>query len=944
MRITSLVLLLLFSVWPAAAQETGTLTGRIATDDGMALFGANVAVAGDAIEELRGTTSDGEGAFRIDGLPPGVYEVTASFLGYESVTTAGVMIRGGETTTLDIGLAATTLIGEQVVVSASRKQEKLIDAPASISVVELDEIMNRPSLSVTDYIKDLGGVDQAKVGVSQSSTVIRGFNRTFTGSLLQMVDNRIARIASLRLNMGSSIPLTSEDIQRIEVVRGPGSALYGPNSANGVMHIVTRSPIGSEGNAFSLYGGERNLRKATFRHASSVDGKIGFKVSGEYSKAREWAYEDPAEVIPRDNDNERLLGEVRIDLRPTDDLSIIGSAGYSRIKAIQMTGQGAAQAIDWSTRFFQARSQYKGWFAQIFLNMNDAGDTKLLRTTQPIVDTSRLTVMQIQHNFGLGGRQQFTYGADVLLTRPNTGNTTHGQFEDRDNIDEYGLYIQSETSLNDQVSLMLAGRLDEHSKIEDPVFSPRAALVIKPSPESTLRLTYNRAFGTPSSVHYFLDLIASSDPFGLGMNFGALGLGPDRTIDLRTQGVNSQFTFRRGDNGLPMYRSPFAPVAGLPVDTYLPMNDPASTNLLWGVARGAVLAQLTPQLQALAVPLITQYLTSLGIPPQSAGPLAAQQAAQLAAAFPGVIPSALPGLTNTLGILDTETGSFNPVDPAAVRNIDPMRPSITETFEVGYKGVVGNKLVLTADFYRNKIHDFISSIHIVTPNVFLDPGPLATALGAGIAQQLALPENAQLAGALAAIDDPAAGVGGDGNGSPVDELTRIFVGTAAAIPYGTVTAQEASDPNAVMLTYRNFGELSYFGTDIGFSYYPSDNWNLSGSYSFINENLFENVDGIDDIPLNAPKHKLSLAIGMRPSGIPLNLGARMRYRGAFDMADGVYAGDVESHTVVDVSAAYAFSKVTFSVEAGNLLNKEYQAFVGAPMIGRLVMAGLAVRF
>ncbi|MXZ73584.1 MAG: TonB-dependent receptor [Gemmatimonadetes bacterium] len=944
MRITSVVLLLLFSVWPATAQETGSLAGRVASDDGMALFGANVAVAGDAIEGVRGTTSDGEGAFRIDGLPPGVYEVTASFLGYASSTTAGVMIRAGQTTTLDLGLAATTLIGEQVVVSASRKQEKLLDAPASISVVELDEIMNRPALSVTDYIKDLSGVDQAKVGVSQSSTVIRGFNRTFTGSLLQMVDNRIARIASLRLNMGNAIPLTNEDIQRIEVVRGPGSALYGPNSANGVMHIVTRSPIGSEGNAFSLFGGERSLRKATFRHASSVDGKMGFKVSGEYSKAREWAYEDALEVIPRDDDNERLLGEIRIDLRPTDDLSIIGSAGYSRIKAVQMTGQGAAQAVDWSTRFFQARSQYKGWFAQVFVNMNDAGDTKLLRTTQPIVDTSRLTVMQLQHNLALGTRQQFTYGADVLLTRPNTGNTTHGQFEDRDNLDEYGLYLQSETTLNDQVSLMLAGRVDEHSKNEDPVFSPRAALVFKPSPESTLRLTYNRAFGTPSSVHYFLDLIAGSDPFGLGANFAALGLGPDRTIDLRTQGVNSQFTFRRGDNGLPMYRSPFAPVAGLPADTYLPMNDPASTNLLWGVARGAVLAQLTPQLQGLAVPIITQYLISLGLPAPNAAQLAAQQAAGLAAAFPGVIPSALPGLTNALGVLDTGTGTFNPVDPASVRDVDPMRPSITETFEVGYKGVVGNKLVLTADFYRNKIHDFISSIHIVTPNVFLDLGPLASALGAGIAQQLALPENAQLAGALAVLDDPATGVGGDGNGSPVDELTRIFVSTAAAIPYGTVTPEEATDPNAVMLTYRNFGEVSYYGTDLGFSYYPNDIWSLSGSYSFINENLFEKVDGIDDIPLNAPKHKLSLALGLKPSGLPLNLGARMRYRGAFEMADGVYVGDVESHTVVDVSASYDFSKVTFSVEASNLLDKQYQAFVGAPMIGRLVMAGLAVRF
>ena len=355
--------------------------------------------------------------------------------------------------------------------------------------------------------------------------MVRGFNRTFTGSLLTMVDNRIARIASLRLNQSSSIPVTNEDIQRIEVVRGPGSALYGPNSANGVMHIVTRSPFGSEGNSIALYGGERSLRKATFRHASSVDDRIGFKVSGEYTKARDWAYEDPAELSPRDNDNDRLIGEIRVDLRPTDELSIIGSAGYSRINAIQMTGQGAAQAVDWSTRFFQARTQYKGWFAQIFHNRNDAGKTKLLRTNEPIVDTSALTVMQLQHNFGLGARQQFTYGADVLLTRPNTGGTTHGINEANDNLNEYGFYVQSETRLSDQVSLMLAGRMDEHSKIEDPVFSPRAALVYKPSEESTLRATYNRAFGTPSSLHFFLDLKASSDPFGLGTNFARPGPG-----------------------------------------------------------------------------------------------------------------------------------------------------------------------------------------------------------------------------------------------------------------------------------------------------------------------------------------------------------------------------------------------------------------------------------
>ncbi len=944
MRFISVILFVVFGVLPAAGQETGSLSGRVSSEDGMALFGANIVVNGTAIEASRGTTTGDDGMYRIDGLPSGNYEIFVSFVGYESVTTANVAIRTGETTLHDVDLAATQLIGQQVVVSASRKQEKLLDAPASVDVVELDEILNRPALTPTDYIKDLGGVDQAKVGVSQNSTVIRGFNRTYTGSLLTMVDNRIARIASLRLNQSASIPVTGEDIQRIEVVRGPGSALYGPNSANGVMHIVTRSPFGSEGNAIALYGGERSLRKATFRHASSVDGKFGFKVSGEYVESQEWQYDDPAEVAPRDYDSDRLVGEVRVDIRPTDDLSIIGSAGYTRINAIQMTGQGAAQGVDWSTRFFQARAQYRGWFAQIFQNRNDAGGTKLLRTNEPIVDTSVLTVMQLQHNFDVGARQQFTYGADVLLTRPNTGNTTHGIFEADDNINEFGFYVQSETRLNDQISLMLAGRVDEHSRLDERSVSPRAALVFKPTEENTLRFTYNRAFGTPSPLTHFLDLKAVSDPFGLGGNFAALGLGPDRTIDLRSQGLGRQFTFRRGENGLPMYRSPFAPVAGLPADTFLAMNDPNSTNLLWGVARGAVLAQLTPQLQGLAVDGITQLLIASGVPATVAAQLATQQAAQLAAAFPGVIPSALPGLTNSLGILDTGTGAFNPYDPASVQDIDKVRPEITETFELGYKGVVGNKLLLTADFYRNKIHDFISSLHIATPNVFLDASSLSTALATGITQNLALPENAPLAQALVLLDDPAAGVGGNGNGSAVDELTGFFVGTAAMIPYGTVTPEQASDPNAVMLTYRNFGEVTFYGTDLGFTYYPNDVWNLAGSYSYISNNLFKNVDGIDDIPLNTPRHKLSVALGFKAPGTPLSLGARLRYRGPFEMADGVYVGDVGSHTVVDLNASYEISKVTLNVEASNLLDNAYQAFVGAPMIGRLVMAGIALRF
>ena len=347
MRLTASFLALMFSVLPVAAQDAGSLTGKVLSEAGEVLLGANIAVKGPGIEGLRGATSDDRGMYRVDGLPAGEYEVTVSFLGFEKDTSKNVTVRGGQDTVRDFNLAATVLVGQQVVVSASRKQEKALDAPASVEVVEMKDIRDSQALTANEHIKDLSGVDYAKTGIVQASTVIRGFNKALSGLLLTMVDNRIARIPSLRINSFQVIPITTEDIERIEIVRGPGSALYGPNSSNGVMHIISRSPFGSEGNFVSLSGGERNLRKASFRHASSVNDKIGLKISGKYLKARDWEYHEPEEIVPRNLNIDGQYGEIRLDVRPSDELTFITSAGYSKSTSIQMTGQGSAQGKDW---------------------------------------------------------------------------------------------------------------------------------------------------------------------------------------------------------------------------------------------------------------------------------------------------------------------------------------------------------------------------------------------------------------------------------------------------------------------------------------------------------------------------------------------------------------------------------------------------------------------
>ena len=953
MRVLYILVFLMWNAYSAVAQDFGNLTGKVETEDGETLFAANIIVKGLAIQGTRGTITNEQGTYRIDRLPPGIYEITISYIGYETTIASGVEIRAGESITQNFTLTAVALIGQQVVVSASRKQEKALDAPVSISIVDASEIRNREVLTMSEYVKTLPGVDYSQTGISQGSMVVRGFNSVFSGTLLTLVDNRIARIPSLRLNAYDLIPLTSDDIERIEIVLGPGSALYGPNSANGVMHIITRSPFGSEGNTISISGGERSVRKLSLRHASSLNNKIGIKVSGGYVATHDWEYVDSLEVEargfnPRDYSTERTNGEFRLDFRPTDELTLIGSVGYSKMSGLQQTDLGAGQAKDWTYNFYQGRLLYRGWFAQIFYNTSNAGDTELITAGDPIVDNSHLMVLQLQHNASLGQKQHVAYGTDVLLTRPKTQGTVHGMHEDIDDIDEYGIYLQSETNLSDQIDLVLAGRIDKHSHIEDPFFSPRAALVIKPTPENTLRLTYNRAFSTPSTPDLFVDRIGVPDVFMLDTNFSpVLEFSP--AIDLRAQGnAGTGFTFRRDDNGLPMFRTPFAPIANLPKDHYFSLNDPQSTNLMWGAARGVILDGLLAQFEPLAIELLGD---GLGLSPDQA----VAMIEQLVEIFPGVIPEQLPGLQNTVAILNTETQEFDPISDLAnaVTDIGKIGSTTTETFELGYKGIVKNKLILAADVYQTRIKNFVSPLRIETPNVFLAPGPLNKALTDAITENLKDPANASLALVLIFLDhlnEPEFGLVGNGNGTGVDELTQLFASSTAMIPFGTIVPEQATDPTAVIVTPRNFGNITLYGADLSFAYYPNEIWAFTGNYSYVSKDLFPNLDNIGDIALNAPKHKFNIGIDCQLPNTPLTISGKLRYRDGFPMQSGIYVGNVDAHTILDLNLTYQLPlsndrfTTSLNLNASNLLNQEYRSFIGSPFIGRLITSSLHVRF
>jgi len=352
------------SVAPSSlSAQGGAITGKV-TDAGTGRPIENVSVSAEVTGGQRyGAITGADGSYRIVNLPNGSYTVTARLLGYERKSAAN--IRPGQTADFALSQATTTL--SQTVVTASRSRpEKALDAPAQISVVTSERIEERPAVTITDHLMSQPGVNVNKGGIAQSNIVSRGFNNAFSGSMLMLQDYRFAGVPSLRVNVPFLFTGTNEDIDRMEVLLGPASALYGPNSGNGVLHVITKSPFASQGTTVSLDGGERSVLRAGLRHATKLNDKMAFKLSGEYMRGKDWEYNDRAEPtlfptvgVPasragktnaRDFDLEKTTGEARMDLRPAEGVEAITTVGYTKIgSGIEMTGaNGSAQIRNWT--------------------------------------------------------------------------------------------------------------------------------------------------------------------------------------------------------------------------------------------------------------------------------------------------------------------------------------------------------------------------------------------------------------------------------------------------------------------------------------------------------------------------------------------------------------------------------------------------------------------
>lgn len=923
-RLTYTLAAALLLAAPLAAQQ-GTIVGRITDEGGNPLAQATVAASGaGAVSAL----TDNQGAYRLS-LPAGTYDLTVSHIASRGQVYYGVSVSAGQTTTYDIQLPTRAFELDGIVVTPRRGvQERASEAAPMTFTVSSAQISERPAPTLADQLRPAPGVDIITQGVQSTNVTVRGFNNIFSGSLHMLSDNRLAGVPSLRVNLMHFIPTIEEDVDRIEVVLGPGSALYGPNTANGVVHIITKSPLDDQSTSVTIGGGERSVFQGAFRSSFLLGEDFGVKVSGQYLRGDDWQYEDPTESAARaaadadlqgciddkvlrglsagvaqvacdrlgvrNFDIERYGFEARADWRYAEDGVLVGTFGHTDATGIELTGLGAGQTENWIYQFFQLKTSYDRLFAQIYHNTSDAGTSWLLRDGVPLIDQSSLTVGQVQHGFELAdGRQDFTYGFDYFATRPETQGSINGSYEDSDDINEWGLYLQSKTTLTEQLDFVAALRLDDHSLLPEQVWSPRGSLIFKPAEQQNFRFSYNRAFSTPSTLNFFLDINGGAAPAPLGpLGYSTRAYGTGGT----------GYGFQNPDGSLRGIRSPFNPGGA---DQLLP----ADASAMWPLAVGAAAAsgQLDPAYVA-----ILQGLSPTGT---DVGTLA----------------------------LDPITQELVAITPGLISDVPVIEESNTENFELGWTGVFDDRVRFDVSGYYQKKNNFVSPLILQTPLVLLNGQDIGAYIAApfvagrvpyymGLGQDQATATQSAQAEAAVAVPAIATAMG--------------------SIPVGVASSEDVNAQGAeLILAYRNVGNIDLYGADMAVQLFLTDELSATGTFSWVSDDYFSNVEY--PIALNAPRSKGSLGLSYR-SVDGFNASTLLRLQKQFPAESAGYVGTecvtgdrgglfdepcVKGYALVDVNLGYRIpgSGLTAMFSVTNLFNSDYRSFVGVPSVGRFAM-------
>lgn len=323
------------------------ISGKVSNStDGSPLVGVSIQVKGKVI----GTSSASDGSFSlsVNSAPP--FDLLVSSIGFESqeipITQASQ--------TLTISLNEKAIMGDAVVVSASRVPESLLQSPVSIERLSTRSIQASPQPSFYDALINIKGVEMTTQSFTFRSVNTRGFGANGNTRVVQLMDGMDNQAPGLNFAVGNVVGMSELDVETVELLPGAASALYGPNAINGLLLMNSKSPFDYQGVSAYVKSGVMSASNRTnpntafydvaVRFAKSYNNRFAFKVNAAYLTAEDWQANDYRDQSFLNGTNLENNDGNKMNVPTYDGVNWYGDVGtnvYDILKANGVPGDGS---------------------------------------------------------------------------------------------------------------------------------------------------------------------------------------------------------------------------------------------------------------------------------------------------------------------------------------------------------------------------------------------------------------------------------------------------------------------------------------------------------------------------------------------------------------------------------------------------------------------------
>ncbi|WP_343593108.1 TonB-dependent receptor [Flavobacterium sp.] len=921
MRVYLLIMLLFFS---GISFAQNTITGSVTDGNKQSIPGANVVIVG----ENTGASTDFDGSFKLTTNTKLPFSVKVSAIGFESktinVTTANQklnVVLKDEETKLD-----------EIVVSASRTPERVIESPVTIERMGLQEIKNTTAATFYDGLENLKEVNFNTSSISFKSINTRGFATVANTRFMQLVDGMDNSSPALNFVLGNLIGVSDIDVASVELLPGASSALYGANAFNGIMFMTSKSPFTNEGiSVYYKYGqtsqnaaGTNDYNDFGIRAAKAFTKHFAMKANFTYMEASEWIANDKrsmtaggdSHAVNQNYDGLNIYGDEVTTFIP--NVGQVSRTGYREQdltdnKVQSMKADFSAHIKPWAddTEFilqykigtgstiYQGANRYalkdflmqqgkfevkgKNFFGRVYFTSEDAGNSYDMRFAAWNVNRAAKSDVEWFTNYATA----YQYAGAVMGTNANESAAIARNFADYNVLPAQISFIPQPTG---------SPRFEPGS----PQFNQALANVTA-NPDLTQGAKFiDHSKLYHSDVNYnFRDIIkwAEVQVGGSWRKYvmdsqGTIFTDYDGPIEYKEYGAYAQLQKKFLDDRLKFTGS-------LRYDKSQNFDGNVSPRVSFVYSAGAAknhnfrLSYQTgfrnPTTQDQYIGLDLGPFALIGSAPENLDRF--QETVNVSAAGQALGQPATVNMSGqnayrnayTVASVQAFAASANPAD-LQVANIGLVKPEQVQAFEAGYRTVVQNDLSVDLNAYYNIYNDFMNTARVISPYY----GTVGT------------PESYQ---ALAFGDR---------------RVYQVYTNTTA--------------------------QISSFGFGAGLSKKVYKDFEVGVNYNYAQFNFDQSDDPDFVAGFNTPKHRIKASLGNAKVIKNLGFNVNVRWNSEYLWESSFGDGMIPENTVLDAQINYALPKWKSVIKVGatNLFGSDYLQVIGAGMIGQMWFASWTI--